>query len=883
MNAAAEVIYGLTLTELSREHDLWLQQICSVDRERLKGQLAEIRQSKAFSADFMIERQDGQVRWMQGQFHLIRDPHGQPARIGCIAKDVTRRITVENELEESRAIYESLVESLPINIFRKDREGRIVFGNKRYCDSLGRPLSKLIGKTDRDLFSAELADKYINDDHWVMQTGLPFHDIEEHPGRDGSKTYVEVLKAPVVDAAGRRVGIQGMFWDVSARKRAEQALREAKELAESHSRAKSDFLANVSHEIRTPLNAIIGMTGLLLDSSLSDSQLEYLRMVEQSGESLLALINDILDFSKIEAGKLDLEPESFHLADRLSDTMRSLAVRAHEKDLELVFRCDPQIPPQLSGDLKHLRQILANLVSNAIKFTERGEVVADISLESLNEDQAHLKFTVSDTGIGIPQERLANVFDKFEQADNSTTRQYGGTGLGLAIASRLVNLMGGEIQVESELGVGSRFSFTLALPVDRAPSEPSSAVDFRNTTALVVDDNQTNRDFLTQTLRFWGMAVSATAQADAARDLLKAQAQSSQPFQLVLCDVGLAGQSGIDLASWIRDEPFTNSTKIVLLASASSAEQLKARNHLDISGTLLKPIKLSDLYETCAVALGLLPPRSSEAASDVSAAENGPLDILLVEDNELNQRLAIGLLTKQGHRVEVAGDGQEGVEKFSRRKFDAVLMDVQMPKLDGLDATKQIREFEKRHHRAATPIIAMTARAMKADRERCLAAGMDDYVSKPIRFQRLEQALQNAAAGVPVKPLETPASPSDPEKHLIDWQAALNTTLGDQQLLAELAQVYISSYPSMLAEIRRAIANSDAADLQRTAHALKGALRHLGAEATAQLAWQLEQLGEQGTVAAADALLQPLTEQCQQCASEFQRFQEDRQDDRSSS
>jgi PAS domain S-box-containing protein len=799
----------------------------------------------------------------------LTDPDGKPSGIGCIAKDVTRRVTTEIALEEATAIYHSLVESLPINVFRKDREGRIIFGNQRYCDTLGKPLKELVGRTDYDMFSKDLADKYCNDDRWVLQTGLPFHDIEQHPGSDGNKIYVEVLKAPITDADGRRVGIQGMFWDVTARKRAEHALREAKELAESANKAKSDFLANMSHEIRTPLNAIVGITDLLIDSPMDDSQREYLVMVQQSSEALLTLINDILDFSKIEAGKLELDHQTFNIRDRLSDTMRTLALRAHNKGLELAVHIDPRTPDAVIGDGPRVRQVLVNLVGNAIKFTHIGEIVVDVRVEAFNQERCELRFSVADSGIGIADEKIEQIFHEFEQADSSTTRQYGGTGLGLAIGSRLVKLMGGKLEVTSQRGRGSEFFFTLTFPVDTRHRPAPEVVDLSDVRVMVVDDNRTNRRILEELLHGWGMLPQMADCADGGFRLLGSLAEAGQPISLVLSDVNMPEIDGYEFTRMIRQDKRLCETPVILLTSGGRHGESELRRELNIHTQLFKPVKQSDLYESICSALGKsITPDDSE---DPDAETGQPrartcLRILLAEDNLVNQRLAVGLLEKHGHVVRVVDNGKLCVETFSQEPFDVILMDVQMPEMDGLSATREIRRLE-RDSGKRIPIIAMTAHAMQGDRQRCLESGMDDYISKPIRVHRLMEVL-----GQSVDDSQIMTSLSLQESQLVDWNDAMETVGGDRDLLCELLEVFLTERESMIDEIRRALESENSQELRRTAHALKGALNHLGAAPVARLAAELETAGVTNSWTGTAETLIKLEESTKQLTIEFQAF-----------
>ena len=707
VNPAAEKIYGRPLSDLASRPDLWIDCVHAEDQPVLRKNLNHLPQLRYFGQEFRIIKPDGELVWLKGKFRLICDSTGKPLYIGATARNVTKRVTAEQQLAESVATYHSLVESLPINVFRKDREGHIVFANKRYCDELKMSLSELKGKTDVDLFP-EMAEKYLRDDAWVLQTGMPFHDIESHPVGDNDMMYVEVLKAPVTDSNGRRIGIQGMFWDVSERKKNEQALLEAKEMAETASRAKTDFLANVSHEIRTPMNGIIGMTELLKCHIRDKKQREYLELILSSSESLLTLINDILDYSKIEAGKINLESKRFLLRDCLGDTLRSLAVRAHASQLELVVSFDSDVPDEIVGDLVRLRQIIVNLVSNAIKFTHEGQVELSVGCRQLKNGVATLEFLVTDSGIGIPPDKLDLIFTEFEQADTSTTRQYGGTGLGLAIASRLVDLMGGNLQVKSEVGKGSVFSFAAEFHfVETAFIDNSELAGLNGLQILVVVNNKKLQQNLNATLRRAGMIPSlANGSKDALKKLLTL-ARNQKPASLVLADAELNEYDGSVLIGWIRKSPEIRRTPVVLLSNTMAAELSVDRTQIGIDDILIKPVKERDLLQSIGMALGLLSPITTEhsAHDSESAATTAKLNILLAEDNLVNQKLATALLEKQGHTVEVAENGQRAVDLYEREDFDLVLMDVQMPVMDGYQATTEIRRIQTRQGER-TPIIA---------------------------------------------------------------------------------------------------------------------------------------------------------------------------------
>jgi len=674
--------------------------------------------------------------------------------------------------------------------------------------------------------------------------------------KDGSYIYWSDRGRPIYNHKGVVVKFIGACTDITERRHREEELQRAKEGAEAASLAKSQFLANMSHEIRTPMNGIIGMTALALETELSGEQRGLLNTVKESADTLLALINDILDFSKIEAGKLTLDPIDFDLRSSLEETLLTVALRAHQKGLELACRLSPDVPNALVGDPGRLRQVVLNLVGNAIKFTTRGEVVVDVSVKSQNDHGVSLQFTVSDTGIGIPKEKQQMIFEAFTQADSSTTRNFGGTGLGLAISSQLVGLMGGRIWVESETGKGSKFHFTARFEVQTnpKPAPVQTRVTLKDLPALVVDDNATNRRILDEFLRKWEMKPVLVEGATPALAELERATAAGRSYPLVLLDAMMPQVDGFALARQIKENPKLANAVIMMLSSADQVEDSARCRELGISVYLTKPIRQSELLDGIMSALGGLQApvaRPAAAGPEPVLKSSRPLRVLLAEDNPVNQRLAVRIMEKWGHSVAVAGNGRKALETWESEPFDLVLMDVQMPEMSGLEATAAIREREKDSGRH-TPIIAMTAHAMEGDREKCLEAGMDHYVTKPIDQKRLFEAVESFCAA---RPSSASVVMKEPNQELnFDPNAALKRVDGDRELLKEVAGLFFEDTPRLMTDLRNAIQRGDGNALQRSAHTLKGSVSNFGARAASDAAASLEQMGRNGDFAKAPEL-----------------------------
>jgi PAS domain S-box-containing protein len=674
-----------------------------------------------------------------------------------LARGSTRGNAAESARRDSLHM-KAILDKIPDVIYFKDRDSRFVAASNSTAAKHGLKMPDLIGKSDFELFPGEFASVGKTDEQQIMETGVPIiSKLVKETWPDGRQTWSLNSKLPLRDADGSVIGILGIGKDITELKRTERELSDARDAALKAAQIKGEFLANMSHEIRTPMNGVIGMTGLLLDTELTPTQREFAETIRESGESLLTIINDILDFSKIEAGKLEFEVLDFDIVETIEGAVGLFAERARQKAIELACDFSPDLPRRLRGDPGRLRQIVTNLIGNALKFTEKGEVVVRVSCERQTETHATVAVSVRDTGIGISADAAGRLFQAFTQADNSTTRKFGGTGLGLAISKQLVEMMGGQIGVSSEVGKGSQFRFDAVLEKQSGEAKPIASAQLEklfDLRVLVVDDNATNRQILRHQLFAWKMQKGSAANGHEALELLRAAAAEGKPYNLALLDMQMPEMDGMTLARAIKADPAISATRLIILTSMGythSQDDLKAAG---VDAYLVKPVKQGKLFECLVRVLEKEPAngtsaRPRDAGASPSSPDAGPgqpfhARVLVAEDNIVNQKVALAQLRGLGVAADAVANGKEALSAIRLVPYEIIFMDCQMPEMDGFEASRMLRQAERNSNcswKAPVWIIALTANAMPGEREKCLSAGMDDYLSKPVRVAEIRKAL----------------------------------------------------------------------------------------------------------------------------------------------
>jgi PAS domain S-box-containing protein len=877
-------IAGWTPEQAARQPEAWWDLIAREDRPRVERAARQAAQDFApMDIEYRIVTSAGMVKWVRCQSTTHRGADGTTILDG-VCVDLTERNRVERAIWESQARLDLAIRGSNVGIWENEMPDGDYRRGRLRCVNVFEPLGFEPGELTVDypawesLFHPDDRDRVAKAVATYLAGESPAYETEYRVRhRDGSYRWMLSRGIALRDSAGRAYRLLGTRVDITESKRVEEQLREAKEAAEAADRAKVEFLANVSHEIRTPMNAILGMTELALDTPLPPELREYLMVIKSSAGSLLKIINDLLDFSVIEAGRLELDVSDFSLRTVLGETLRALALRAHKKGLELACDIHRDVPDALFGDAGRLRQVLLNLIGNAIKFTEQGEVVVRVEPVAADDPRAPrpvdggpwppqgIRFSVSDTGIGIPPAKQQKVFQAFEQEDNSTKRKYGGTGLGLTIAARLVALMGGRITVESAPGAGSTFQFSASFgrrtDPPGAPEQPLA--DLRGLPVLVVDDSSISRQILVDWLTCWQMSPTAVADGLTALEVLWRDGAAGRPFALILLDARIPGTDAQALVTKIRQSPELSAIRMILMTSDDHFRDISRFRELGVAAHLMKPIHEGELLETIYRAMGR-PGRvpTDRPASEPPAVPNTParrLHVLVAEDAPFNQQLIEHLLRRWGHDVQLAPDGRAALNALKERAFDLMVLDVHMPGTDGFEVIAQLRRWE-RSTGGHLPVIALTARSMMGDRERCLAAGMDDYLAKPFHADEFAAAIAR---------LTTPQDQPDPSPpsaaragDLLDKATLLKACGGDTILLRKLCHTFRASAPDALARLRQAVEGRHTARLGDAAHELRGILSTFSAPA-AEVTLRLEEAGAGARFDDAESLIANLAEMVQ--------------------
>jgi two-component system sensor histidine kinase/response regulator len=851
MSENVTTILGYTKEEYNLKK-WWRNNIHPDDLEKVDLQLSKLFLNKATSFDYRFKHKNGEWLWMNSDCKLIYQQDGRPCEIAGTWRDITTEKNKKELIRINNERFELAYKATKDMLYDWDMSSSRLWFSDEIFRSYG--YDEISTDTTIEWWSSRIDQKDHNEVMASIKDAIDRKQqtwVGEYRFIRADGSYANVFERGVIVYSNEGVPIRmiGSMTDISVLKQTEAELRIAKEKAEESVRFKSQFLANMSHEIRTPLNGIIGMTELTLDSDIDSQQKRYLENIKTSSETLLSLINDILDFSKIDAGKLELSPVNFSLRNEISRSLQVLGFKASSKNLEFIFQLKPDVPDLFFGDVLRLHQIIVNLVGNAIKFTENGEVIVRVQLESRNSEEAILLMSVSDSGIGISKDQLPSIFNEFSQGDGSTTRKYGGTGLGLAITKKLVDMLGGEIWVDSEMGKGSVFQFTVPLGLQKVEEKPR-LIEHREldgTKVLIVEENRAGRKYSEEMIRQFRMSPTVVASGVDAIIVLETAIRQKNPYQLVLLGLTLAGKmDGFDVAEKIKNDETLKGTEIIVISRSYKASDRELCAQMGITHFFTKPYSPSDLLDSICNALLLqkLTPKATQvyqaSVAPAVAANRLSLKILLAEDNQINQEVAYNMLVKAGNTVAIANNGKEVVQAITEEDFDLIFMDVQMPVMNGYEATEKIRQIQKASGKH-TPIIGLTANAMVGDKEKCLNAGMDDYVSKPMRKDDINNAIERVT-GIGNQVVKVMQVPETKERPLVNPAAMLERLGGDREIFEGFMEAFTKQATVSSKLLVDAVNRKSAADIIFTAHSLRGLVLNLDIYKVVDITLQMEGL-----------------------------------------